>query len=313
MSRTLIQKTKKLLASELGTCYGTGGGLVSFALAYPNTYYVGMSNLGFQTVYKILNELPEVVCERVFLPDWEDQKEYRRTNTKLFALESQRPVKDFDILGFSISYELDYLNILKILDFSNIPLRSQERKETEPLIIAGGPCATFNPEPLADFIDAFVIGEAEEVLPEIIEVVKPARRTTIAGGSEKCKEKREEILKALGQIEGVYVPSLYQVEYNQDGTIKSIRPKNGAAPPRIKKRWVKNLDEFETHSVILTPNTEFKNMFLIELTRGCRHLCRFCLAGYCYLPPRARSLENILPLIDRGSELTNKIGLVGAA
>jgi len=171
MSRKLIEAARRLLEDEQGTIYKPLEGRIRFALASPNRYRVGMSGLGFQIIYSLLNALPEVTCERVFLPEEADAAEFHRTGTPLFSLESQTPVREFDVLGFSVSFELDSLNVLEMLYLSGLPLLSSERDESHPLVIAGGPYVTFNPEPLSDFIDAFVVGEAEEVLPEMMQAL----------------------------------------------------------------------------------------------------------------------------------------------
>ena len=284
-ARRLAEKIRQRLDREIGTVYKPHAGRLTFALAFPNSYYLGMSNLGFQTVYRLLNDRDDVVCERVFLPDPPDLEEVRPGT--LTTMESQTPVSGFDVLAFSASFELDYPNILRILALSGIGGIADER-DSGPLIIAGGPAATFNPEALAPFIDVFVIGEAEETLPELVDVLN------------KGHEDRLSLLEELARIPGVYVPRFCQPEYNEDGTIKRVIVSHGA-PEKVRRRWMPALDPsgpalepYAPVSAILTPETEFSNMILAEVARGCGRQCRFCVAGYAYLPPRAREAEAVL-------------------
>jgi len=280
-SRRLIAEIKKLLDQEVGTVYKPHAGRLRFALAFPNTYYVGMSNLGFQTVYRLLNDREDSVCERVFAPNPPDLDELLRTGEPLITMESRTPVRDFDVLALSVSYELDYPNVLRIMTLSGIPELACGRDSSHPLVIAGGPAATFNPEVLAPFVDAFVIGEAEETLPEIVQAL-----------AEDTGDRTESLLK-LARIPGVYVPRFYEPEYNEDGTIRRVRALNGV-PETVTRRWLPRLDVFPATSAILTPETEFSNMILAEVARGCGRRCRFCVAGYTSLPPRAASPEAVL-------------------
>lgn len=301
MSRRLIEKAKRILKEEVGTIYKDTGGKVNVVLVYPNTYHLGMSNLGFQTVYNLFNRRDDTVCERVFLPDEEDIEEYRRTSTELFTIESQRRLRGFDIVAFSVSFENDYLNIIEIMDLANIPLRRMNRNERHPLIILGGIATSFNPEPVADFFDLVAIGEAEEMIDEIISLYKKLNMLD-----------RKILLREMASIEGIYSPGLYEVSYNDNGTIKEIRA-NDKVPEKIKRRYVRDIDSFQTSTAILTPHTEFSNMFLIELSRGCGRGCRFCLADFIYRPPRQRGLSSILKEIKKGSRLTDRVGLIGSA
>lgn len=270
------------------------------ALAYPNTYYIGMSNLGFQTVYALLNQNQNVVCERVFLPDDEEENLLRKYHSPLLSYESQKPIKEFDLLLFSISFENDYLNVLKIISLSGLPLLSQERKI--PLVAAGGIAIWLNPEPLADFIDFFLIGEAEIIIEEFI-------KSYLKYIGE---EKNKFLYKLAQSVAGIYVPSGYEVAYKADGTIKKFLPKKEFPFPIIKKRMSK-LNGNPAHTQILTQETEFSKMFLIEIERGCFYGCRFCAAGYLYRPPRMWSLGKICQIIQKGLKFTSKIGLIGAA
>ena len=301
-SRILIQNSTRLLSQEKGTIRKSWECKTSVALVYPNRYYLGMSNLGFQSIYQLLNSLPDTVCERSFLPEDDEQHELIRTQTPLFSLESFHPLRDFDIIAFSLSFENDYPAILTILKLAAIPFSSAERGSKYPLIIAGGVCAFFNPEPLSEFIDLFIIGEAEEVLPKLMENYHHHQPTTAS---------RDSLLTHLSRGEGIYVPRLYEVTYNPSGTIKTFQPK-GKAPPTIHRKHTRQLDRFPTCSVITTPQTEFSNMFLMEITRGCAHRCNFCSMGCVYTPYRGRSLEQLKETATKGLNSGHKIGLIGA-
>ena len=302
MSWNLVDKARMTLDQEEGTVIKPWGGKISIAIAYPNVYYIGMSNLGFQTVYFLLNDLPGVLCERVFLPERDDIRIHMDTNTALFSLESQKPLNRFDIIAFSISFENDSLNILKILDLAHIPLRREQRAENHPLVIAGGIVPGINPEPISDFIDLFVIGEGEEVIPEFVEVFRDA--------TEKRYDKAD-ILKGMSGIEGIYVPMFYAVDYETDGTIREFRPEKGF-PKQIKKRRLRDIDGSKTHSTILTPHTEFGDMFLMEVSRGCRWRCRFCATGFICGPYRKRGLDNLCETVAYGLTKRERIGMIGA-
>lgn len=307
MSRKLKEKAAGLLSREEGTVIKRWGHKATVALVYPNTYFIGMSNLGFQQVYYLLNQREDVICERVFLPDREDIEEYLRTDTPIFSMESQRLLRDFDVIAFSIPFENDYLNALKILDMSNIPVLSDERDDSHPLVIAGGVTSFLNPEPMADFIDLFLIGEGEEMLGEFIDSYLKNRQTERSG-----------FLSRLSRVEGAYAPSLYEVKYKEGGEIESFLPKE-KAQKRVRRRWISDIDSAPTMSRIFTPDTEFSGMQLIEISRGCGRGCRFCAAGFIYLPPRIRRAEKILesletiPLNPHLGKGGVKVGLVSAA
>jgi radical SAM family uncharacterized protein len=302
MSRTLKEKADVLLAAERGTVRKARGAEVEIALAYPNTYHVGMSNLGVHQIYSILNSRGDTACERAFLPDEDDLKEYDRSGTKLFSLESKRPLKEFDILAFSVSFEQDYLNIPEVLRLSGIPSYKEERTHDDPLVVLGGICSFFNPEPLADFFDVVIVGEGEEVAGELVEVFKEHRDAD-----------RRELLRALSRIPGVYVPEFYDVLYNEDGTIRERKKLEPSAPDRIVKRMAGDFNKTPASTTVLTPNTEFSDMYLAEITRGCGRHCRFCMAGYIYLPPRNLTIEKAGEQAAKADALRGKIGLVGAA
>lgn len=305
----LTSKIKARLEREIGTVYKSHEGRLRFALAFPNTYYVGMSNLGFQTLYKLLNDFDKVVCERVFLPDPRDLAEMRRSRVPLFTMESGLPVREFDVLAFSLSYELDYPNVVKMLSLAGLDVTAQARSRSVkiPFVIAGGPAATFNPETMAPFIDAFVIGEAEEIAAELVDAF-------LEYGQDKV-----EVLVRLSKIEGVYVPAFYEVRYKDDGTVRDVEPKSGL-PATIRKRWTRNLELYPAVSSVLTPETEFANMILAEIARGCGRKCRFCAAGYVFLPPRPGVPSAIMREINEREEkalgrITEhpRIGLISAS
>ena len=303
MSWKIRDKLQKTLSSEQGTQVYAPGSRNPFALVYPNTYMVGMSNLGYQIIYQQINSRGDTACERAFLPDKKMLPEYVRTNTPLLTIETQRPLYEFSIIGFAVSFEMDYFNILKILDMGKIPLLAADRTEMHPLVIMGGPCATFNPEPLADFIDAFVIGEGEEVIHEILDTYYHCQAQEMP---------RRELLAKLALVDGVYVPRFYQPIYNCDGTIKEYERRAGV-PGKVNRRWLKDLDACFGQTVIVTDDTEFKDMYLIEIARGCGRHCRFCMAGYCFRRPRVRSLESLTEALSVGRKYRDKVGLVGAA
>jgi radical SAM family uncharacterized protein len=302
MTRRIREKREALLAAERGTVYKACGAEVEVALAYPNTYHVGMSNLGVHQIYAVLNSRPDTACERVFLPDEEDRGEYSGSNMSLVTLESGRSLKAFDILAFSVSFEQDYLNILEMLALSGISCDKRERTPDDPLVIFGGACSFFNPEPLADFFDAVIVGEGEEITGEFINTYKQNRG-----------KGRAELLQSFGGIPGVYVPEFYDVDYHEDGTIRERKKLIPAAADVIVKRRVRDINRVPAATAILTPNTEFSNMHLAEITRGCGRHCRFCMAGYIYLPPRNLGTDTAREQAEKADRLCGKIGLVGAA
>ncbi len=289
---------KRFAESEIGTIRKDWAGHIKIALVYPNRYHVGMSNLGFQTVYHLLNDINHVLCERSFLPE-----KNRQASANITTIESGRPISDFDIIAFSISFENDYLNLLTILSKAGLPLHSSNREDHHPLVMAGGVACFLNPEPIASFIDCFLIGEAEGIFPQFFSTLLP----------ELLNTGKKSLLKIVARkTPGVYVPSFYRTTYNPDGTICSFKPVCDV-PDKIKRIYVKDISHVTTCSSILTPHTTFKQTFLIEVGRGCTHGCRFCTAGYIYRPPRFRSLSLLKKCIEQGSLLTDRIGLVGAA
>ncbi len=268
---------------------------VKIAFAFPDVYEVGMSHLGLQILYHLVNERDDALMERVFAP-WPDmEKEMRQHRIPLFSLESQRTVGDFDLLAFTLQYEMTFTNVLNMLDLAGLPLRAQERSAQHPLVIAGGPCA-YNPEPLADFVDLFVIGEGEEVFPEIIDLVK---------NYQKHRDREKFLLQAAG-IGGVYVPSLYLVEYKPDGKIASIKPSREGVPERVTKRVVKNFDAAPFPDKLVVPSTEVvHDRIMLEVMRGCTRGCRFCQAGNIYRPVREKRPETLL---EQARELVKSTG-----
>jgi radical SAM superfamily enzyme YgiQ (UPF0313 family) len=297
MSRRLINKADSLLSKEKGTVFKEPGGRTNICLVYPNTYHVGMSSLGFQGVYTLLNQRDDVLCERAFLPDREDIDEYIRTGTEIFSLESKRPLSRFDIVAFSVSFENDYPNILKILEISNIPFEASERKPFHPLLIIGGVCAFSNPEPLADFFDICFTGEAEEMLHEFIDAYKSS-------------ESRDELYRKLMEVEGIYMPRFYRIKYDDSGCI-SERVSLDGAPLIIRRRYVKDISKYAFKVSITTPETEFSGMHLVEAMRGCPWNCSFCLAGHIYSPPRKKALDKIKSEIKEALQHTDRVGLIG--
>ena len=257
---------------------------VRYALCFPDTYEIGMSNLGMRILYGVMNQMDGVWCERVFAPWGDMEEEMRREGILLYGLESGDPIADFDLIGFSLGYEMAYTNVLNMLDLAGLPLRSEERYGLSPIVIAGGTCA-YNPEPLAPFVDIFVLGEGEDVSVEIIQLYRKAR--------EECWSK-DEFLAAAAQIPGLYVPSLYEVSYRPDGTLEQVIPHEGA-PAVVTKRIVQDFDKSYFPVKTIVPSTEIvHDRVMLELFRGCIRGCRFCQAGYAYRPVRSRDPEILL-------------------
>lgn len=256
---------------------------VRVAFCFPDTYEIGMSNIGMRILYGLMNEMPGVWCERVFAP-WGDMEEQMRAHAiPLYALESHDPVKAFDLIAFTIGYEMSYTNILNMLELSCVPLLAREREGLENIVFAGGVCAV-NPEPLADFIDFFSIGEGEEITKEIIDCYRQAKK-------DGCT--KQEFLLRVSKIDGVYVPSFYEHTYNEDGTLAAITPKNGA-PARVRKRIIQDMDKSYFPTKTIVPSTEIvHDRTNLELFRGCIRSCRFCQAGFCYRPVRAKSVDTL--------------------
>ncbi len=305
MNWKLKKKYESLLAKERGYVKKVWGTYNTVCLAYPNYYRTGMANLGFQTVYKIINEQPSFLCERVFLQASGSGAESASEAAEMVSLESQKSIAEFDILAFSLSFENDYPNILTMLAKAGIPLLTKDRCEEFPLIIGGGIALTLNPEPLADFFDLFILGEAEVALPQFTRCFEDARRLGLD---------RTALLNNLQKnIPGVYVPGLYDVKYSADGRIESFMPREAGLPQKIKISHIKDIDAYRTEEVISAKQTEMAEMYLTEVNRGCARGCRFCAASFVYHPVRFRSAEEIMASIDRGLKQKKKIGLVGTA
>ncbi len=273
------------------------------ALCFPDTYGVGMSHLGLKILYEILNATEEVAAERCFLPLPDMEKALRDAKLPLYGLESFTPLADFDVLGFSLQYELTYTNILNALDLAGLPLRASDRDASAPLVIAGGPGA-YNPEPLADFVDLFLIGEAEESLPELVDMVRK---------KGKGASRAELLLECARRIRGAYAPALYDVSYESDGRVAAITPNADGVPEVVERRIIRDLDSVlaPTHPVVPFVETVHDRL-AIEIMRGCAHGCRFCQAGTTYRPLRHRSVEKLLEIIDEGLAATgyDEVGLL---
>jgi radical SAM superfamily enzyme YgiQ (UPF0313 family) len=305
MDWKLKKKYATVLESETGYVKKVWGAYNTVGLAYPNQYRTGMANLGFQTIYKIFNDLPSFLCERVFLPVSGNDAKFVSGAAGIFSIENQKAINEFDILAFSISFENDYPNVLKLLDLAGIPLLAKDRSENHPLVIGGGIALTLNPEPLADFFDLFILGEAEEVLPEFCRYFEEARRLG--------HDRRKLLDNLQRQINNIYVPGLYEVKYCVESKIQSIMPKDAGLPEKIKIKHIKDINTFYTEEVISAPKTEMEDMFLVEVNRGCARSCRFCAASFVYRPVRFRSYKEIAASVDHGLKRKKKIGLVGTA
>ena len=296
------ERARQVLARETGYVLKPHGGRLRVALAFPNTYWVGMSSLGFQTVYRLFNDLDDVVCERVFLPPKQELRAQLATGAPLLTLETQTPVADFDVLAFSVSFEWDYTNVVTMLRLAGIPTRASQRRPRDPLVVIGGAVTFVNPEPLAPFADVIAAGEGEMLVPDLIAVLRE-------GLSRDDRNRR------LASFRGFYVPSLYDVHYTNEGTIAAFEPRAGSgAPPVVKKAAVKSAERLDPPATsIFTPDTEFGSRFLVEVVRGCANLCRFCWAGYNYLPVRAFSADRILELAANARRHAGRAGLVSIA
>lgn len=293
MAIDLRAKARARVAREHGGVTIDRAAPIRFALAFPNVYAVGMASLGYQLVYEMLNAHPDASCERVFLPDPEDLVEHERSGEEIFTLESLSPLSHFNVVAFSVSFELDYVNVLRTLRLANIPVRREERDESKPIIIAGGPCATLNPEPMADFVDAFAIGDGEDTVPKIVDALKSTLNGT-----------REEALAALASVPGVYVPRFHNPEYDPAGRLVAVTNLT-PAPAYVRRAITADLAAYPAGSTIRTSEAEFGEIQLVEVSRGCGRHCRFCAAGYITRPPWAREIGDL--------PVQGRLGLVGAA
>ena len=285
-----VQKAPRYTGGEMNTAIKLWeDAKLHFAFCFPDTYEVGLSHLGMKILYGAINAQPDMLCERVFMP-WVDMKALmEEENVPLFSMENRRALNEFDVVGFTLQYEMSYTNVLAMLKLGNIPLLREERTEEMPIIVAGGPCA-FNPEPLADFIDAFMVGDGEEQIIELNRVILEGR----AEGASRMT-----ILKRLACVRGVYVPALYDVAYNEDGTIASMKPNCEEAPEKVLKAIITDMDSAYYPKEIPVPYTEIiHDRIMLEIMRGCTRGCRFCQAGMLYRPVRERSLERLVELAE---------------
>lgn len=328
MSKKVLESYKRKLAAEEGWTRKQGAQL-RVALCYPNVYAVGMANLGFQSVYELFNRVAEVACERVFLPDADELREYERTNTPLLSLESQTPVRDFDIVAFSISFETDFLNMARMLKLARVPVWAKDRTHHDPLVLMGGAASFLNPEPIAEFTDVVAVGEGEILVPKLVDLLF---ENSDEGGA------KEDLLLKLARVgRGFYVPSLYEVTYNADGTVEAYTPKAEGVPVNVGRivaaenpkegslrramrrgdteivERLKSPEVFAPSSIIWAPAAEMGERFLIEISRGCSQGCRFCWAGFNYWPPRVVPARDILAKAAEWRARTDKIGLVSTA
>lgn len=303
MSWALREELRDILRGERGATVFPVGQRRGFALAYPNSYHVGMSNLGIHILYQQINGRGDTACERFFLPDKAQAAQYKRSNTPLMSIENQQALYEFPLIGFAVSFEMDYFNLLEMLALGKVELLAADRGEGDPIVIAGGPCATFNPEPLSEVVDVFVIGEGEETIHALLDTYYEAKESQCA---------REEILRRLAKLPGVYVPKFYHPRYDENGVLVDITVL-ADAPKTVERQWIVDLDQFDAQTVIFTENTEFRGLYLIEIARGCGRHCRFCMAGYCFRKPRNRSLKKLQEALEAAQACSQKVGLMGAA
>jgi radical SAM superfamily enzyme YgiQ (UPF0313 family) len=296
------ERAQLTLSKEIGYIRKPHGNRLRVALVFPNTYWVGMSNLGFQTVYRLFNGEDDIVCERAFLPPKQELAAQLASKTPLLTLESQTPVGDFDVVAFSVSFEWDYVNVLTLLRLAGIPRYATERGPRHPLIVVGGAVTFVNPEPLAPFADVIAAGEGEILVPTLEQAFREA-------------SSRDDLLRRLATERGFYVPAFYEPQYAADGTLAgfTVAPGVNASYP-VKKAAVRTTDALDPPATsIFTPDTEFGSRFLVEVVRGCANLCRFCWAGYNYLPVRSFPTSRIIELAEAARTHASRVGLVSIA
>jgi len=296
------ERAREILAKEVGYVRKPHGGRLRVALIFPNTYFVGMSNLGFQTIYRLFNAEDGIVCERAFLPPKSELAAQVEAGAPLVTIESQTPVGEFDIIAFSVSFEWDYTNVVTLLRLAGVPPRAERRSHHDPLVMIGGAVTFVNPEPLAPFADVIAAGEGEALVPPLL-------------AAFRASSGRDDLLRRLAGERGFYIPSFYDVQYEADGRIAAFVPKPGTgAPAVVKKAAVKTTEALDPPATtIFTPETEFGSRFLVEVVRGCANLCRFCWAGYNYLPVRAFPKDRILKLAEQARAHSSRVGLVSIA
>ena len=296
------ERAREVLSREVGYIRKPHAGRLRVALAFPNTYFVGMSNLGFQTVYRLFNEQDEAVCERVFLPPKQELAVALRSGVRLITLESQTAVADVDVLAFSVSFEWDYTNVLTMLRLAGLPIRAEDRDDRHPLVVLGGATSFLNPEPLAPFVDLVCAGEGEVLVPPLVDAAS-------AGGGHAAIQAR------LAGQPGMYVPALVDVRYDREGRVDGFDPVAGSsARAPVMKAAVRTVDMADPPATtVFSPDTEFGSRFLVEVVRGCANLCRFCWAGYNYLPVRAFDADRILRLAEAARPHATRVGLVSIA